>query len=189
MQLVDPLVEDFVSLLAGELEHFDAEPPGYRVSSTKRLPPASTMMPPDRATSGATARFPGPMYAGYGWNAPYFRRRADRQTHLDAVAGAAMVAWKRNVHRFGNVPGQQLRARAEPARGENNFSRCEHAIFCRRARSAPPVSCWSDNTGVENRTSIFFSRSTASKRKSVMVLSAFHECDGCAQCPKANSPI
>ena len=30
------------------------------------------MMPPDKATSGGTARFPGPMYAGYGWKAPMF---------------------------------------------------------------------------------------------------------------------
>jgi hypothetical protein len=33
------------------------------------------------------------------------------------------------------------------------------------------------------------SRSTAANRKSVTVLSSFHECERCALCPKANSPI
>ena len=59
--------------------------------------------------------------------------RADRQTHFDAVAGAARVTRKRNVHRFGNVARQQLRARAVAAGGEDNFSRRNFAILRRHA--------------------------------------------------------
>ena len=88
-------------------------------------------MPPDKATSGGTARFPGPMYAGVRLEGAHvLHRRARLYAHLEAVAGAPVVTWKRNIRRFGNIPGQQFRAGAEPARGENDFSRGE-STACR----------------------------------------------------------
>jgi hypothetical protein len=44
-----------------------------------------------------------------------------------------VVTRERNVQRLGDVTGQKLCARAEAARGKDNCSRREHAVFCRRA--------------------------------------------------------
>ena len=109
-----------------------------------------------------------------------FRRRAKRQTHLDAVAGAAVVAWKRNVQRLGKYRAKSSALAPKPPEARIIFRAVSTPSFVATPVTAPLVSCCSDNTGVENRTWIFFPRSTAAKRKSVMVLSAFHECDRCA---------
>src|SRR5262249_57478362 len=55
-------------------------------------------------------------------------RRANPQTHLDAVASATMMAGKRNADGFGNVLAEELGARSESAGRQNNLSRGECAV-------------------------------------------------------------
>jgi hypothetical protein len=70
------------------------------------------------------------MYAGDGWKAPMFSVAAPGAKPI-LMPLPVLPRWpgKGMSSALGNVPGQHHRACAEAARGENNCSRREHAIF------------------------------------------------------------
>src|SRR5688572_14572508 len=124
MPLVNTLIKDFVRLLAGKIEHFGAEPTGIF-----RLIDKAFATKIDHDTAGyrdfrrdrALSRTD--VCGVWLERAHVLRSCSGRQTHFDAVAGAATVTRKRDVDCLRNILRQQLRARAEPAGGENYFSR------------------------------------------------------------------
>ena len=100
-----------------------------------------------------------------------------------------MMAGEWNADRLGMYLESNSALAPNPPDARIIFRALRMPSFVFTPITAPPSSRSSASTGVEKRTSIFFSRSTAAKRKSVMVLSSFHECERCALWPKANSPI
>src|ERR1041384_6591330 len=122
MQLKNSLIENLVGLLTGKIEHFYSETAGILRLIDKTV---SAGIDHNSARERHLRRHRALSRTDVGRirleRTHVFYRRADRQAHFDAVAGAAMVAWKRNANGFGNILGQQLGARAGSAGRPNNF--------------------------------------------------------------------
>ena len=107
MQLKDPLIENFVRLFAGQIEHFNPEAAGVSPLIDKTL---SQAIDHDAAGERDFRRHRALSRTEVGRigleRGHVLQRRANLQAHFDAVAGAAMMAGEWDADSFGNVLGQ-----------------------------------------------------------------------------------
>ena len=107
MQLKDPLIENFIGLFAGQIEHFNPDAAGVSPLIDKTL---SQGIDHDSAGERDFRRHRALSRTEVGGirleRGHVLERRANLQSHIDAVAGAAMMAGEWDVDSFGNILGQ-----------------------------------------------------------------------------------
>src|SRR3989338_1301075 len=123
IQLEDSLVEDFIGLLAGQLQHFRASTPWELALINEASPPLVHQYASQDSYIGAHLTSERGNVGGKRLEgAEIFRRGSHRHSHAQAIAGAPEVARKRDVDCLRNVASEELRARPEAPCGEDNLT-------------------------------------------------------------------